>query len=38
MRSDAENIERISNRRLKCDLELEITADGRFVTNKNNID
>ena len=38
MRSDAENIERIVSRRVKCDLELGITADGRFITNKNNID
>ena len=30
MRSDAENIERILNHRLKCDLELEIKNDGGY--------
>jgi len=31
MRSDAENIERILNRRLKSDLELKMTEDGRYI-------
>ncbi|MCL2776031.1 MAG: nucleoside/nucleotide kinase family protein [Oscillospiraceae bacterium] len=31
MRSDAENIKRILSRRLKCDMELHMKEDGRFI-------
>ena len=31
MRSDAENIGRIINNRLKCDLELKMTENGRYI-------
>ena len=33
MRSDAENIERILTHRQKCNLELQMKEDGRYITN-----